>query len=271
VDASGESLIVGRTRCGGRIWMLNDIRQLLSIDLATKSGRVTAVRGLRTDDKPWGLACLKDESLWTLASSRLLVRLSADGEVRERINLRVPWVGLFESAGRLLYQPVSTAVGSPALAIGDPHSLEKARPWPAISTRAVPQGVSLIAHNLIRCGLARGPERPCWFATETDVAVSDGATTERHGYTWVRGPDVDPSAPLRDVAIANDRLLWLLTTGVRLIDARSVGQDLILAERAGGEIARTSFPVSARLILDATSNSCLLLAADGTLIQVSVR
>src|SRR5213076_3121318 len=120
--------------------------------------------------------------------------------------------GLFGSGDRLLFQPAAISVGSPALATSRPREPHNSRPWPAINARPAPQGVNPIAYNLIRCGVAPGSAVPCWFGTETDVSVSDGARTERHSYPWIRGADVDPSSPLRDIAMVDGGVVWILAT-----------------------------------------------------------
>jgi hypothetical protein len=251
--------------------MLNDARELVSIVRSTSTATVTAVRGFHSDDKPWGLACLNDGSVWTMASSRTIARLSPEGTVAERVNLGAVWVSLFASGDHLLFQSALLTPGGPALATSRPRQPGDSRPWPGIKSRPAAQGVNAIAYNLVRCGLASGETIPCWFGAETDVWVSDGVRAERHAYPWIRGADIDPSSPLRDIALIGDRVAWVLTTAARFFEGRSVGHRLFRSTPGGAEGARTELTIPARLIVDATPLTCLVLLADGQLMEVSTR
>ncbi len=122
------SLIVGRATCQGTTWLLLDSGQLVEIAVASRAVTVHSVLGLFPSDRPWGLACLADGTLWTLASPRALARLSALGRIAERQNLRLPRIGLFSSGDRLLFQALPTVVSTPALASSPALAAARRRP-----------------------------------------------------------------------------------------------------------------------------------------------
>src|SRR5438128_1711059 len=65
-----DHVIVGRASCGASTWLLTDAPALVEINAAVASARGTSVRGLTRDEHPWGLACVADHELWTLADYR---------------------------------------------------------------------------------------------------------------------------------------------------------------------------------------------------------
>ena len=65
--------------------------------------------------------------------------------------------------------------------------------------------------------------------------------------------------------------LWLLPgTGGGASGAVN-GRRLIKTNKSGTELASVQLPSPARMILEATDTTCVLLAVDGTLVEVTTR
>ena len=265
-----DSVIVGRADCGGVVWLLNEESQLVKIVPALGAVSVHQVRGLRGSDRPWGLACLADGTLWTLASPRALVRIGPDGRIHERMPLQVPWIALFGAGHRLLLEPVPPVVGHPVLGTSLPHRPLDVRPWPGLLARSATRREQLLTENFVNCGLAPGVARPCWFPESAQVTLSDGSGYQHHSFAWLHGPDVQATAPIRDVAFTPSGRVWVLATSRERHKERLVGGWLAVAT-GGREIARVPLNPPARLILAATDATCLLLTVRGELHEVSER
>jgi hypothetical protein len=263
----GPSVIVGRGRCSDNVWLLNNERQLIQIS-PSRTVTIRQVRGLQPEDQPWGLACLSDQTTWTLASARFLARIGPDGSIVERLTLSTPWIGLFGAGDRLLFAPLHPAVGSPALATASPRRTWSTRSWRGLLTRGAGSRGNVFAQNLVNCGMATGPGLPCWFPGETSIWLSDGTRASRYAFPWVRGDGVDPSLPLRDVVFVEHDRVWLLANSSHLVDGRRVAGRLLIGSTAGHELARMDLNPPARLVIFATATSCLLLTAGGELMEV---
>src|SRR5438046_2869297 len=83
-----SSLIVGRAVCSHGTWLLTEHRDLILVTHPARQVTVQRLEGLRTNDRLWGLACLTDGTLWLLAMPCVLIRIGAEGVVRERVGLR---------------------------------------------------------------------------------------------------------------------------------------------------------------------------------------
>src|SRR5262245_4187714 len=84
------NLIVGRAVCRGTTWLLTDRPELIAVAHAVPNPVIKTVKGFRSDERPWGLACLADGSLWTHTTSTMLARLDADAIVRQRVSVERP-------------------------------------------------------------------------------------------------------------------------------------------------------------------------------------
>lgn len=266
-----DSVIVGRARCPDSRWLLNGARQLMEISPSNRTVAIHPVRGLEREDQPWGLACLTDQTLWMLTTPRTLARVGRDGAIVERLSLPAPWIELFGAGDRLLFERMPPVIASPVLATSRPRSPQASRPWPGLLARTAAARADVLATNLVSCGLANGPTVPCWFPSDTQVVLSDGTQIRRHSFPWIRAADVDPAAPLRDVAFVERGRVWLLATSSRLYQGRRAGGRLLLATTEGREIARIDLDPPARLVLAATDTSCLLLTVRGDLVEVRER
>jgi hypothetical protein len=267
----GDSVIVGRARCADSTWILNEAHQLVEFSWAKSEQSVQTLRGLAPNERPWGLACLTDQSLWTLSSPRTLARLDRDGRIAERLTLPMPWTELFEAGDDLLFVQVPPVAGSPLLASAPPRRPQDVRPWLGLTTRVAATRVDLLTANLIHCGLTQGSAVPCWFPADTDVTLSDGQHVIRHSFASVRAPDVDRALPLRDVAYVERGRVWLLATSGHLYEGRRAGGRVLLATTTGPVLARLDIDPPARLILAATETSCVVLTVGGDLVELRAR
>ena len=158
---------------------------------------------------------------------------------------------------------------SPVLAFGLPRRLQEARPWPGLIAQATSTRAELFTRNLVTCGLTTRSAVPCWFAGDTQVVLSDGSRVDRYAFPSIRAADVDGAAPLRDAAFVGADRVWLLPTSLRRHDGRQAAGRIILATTTGREISRLTLDPPVRLMLAATSSSCLLLTMRGELMEVS--
>jgi hypothetical protein len=265
-----DSLIVGRAVCNDRVWLLTETREITEIAVLTATSSTHQIRGLLRDDRPWGLACLNDGTLWMLPDSHALARVTTDGQVAERLPLKLPAIALFGAGDRLLLQSMPPVVAIPLLASAPPRRPADQRPWPGLVGRASPARTDLFAQNLVTCGIAARHEVPCWFADETHVTVSDGFKVRRLSFPFVQAADTDRAAPIRDVALIAGGRAWILGTSLRPTHGRRSGGRLLLTAD-GRELARLDLVPEARLIIAAGETTCLLLTVTGEILEVHAR
>jgi hypothetical protein len=267
----GDQVIVGRSACGGATWLLTEQPALVRVSIAARQVTVHPVRGLRSDERPWGLVCLPDGTLWTLTAPGLLARLASDGLLAERIPLPYKSLALFGSADRLLFQPTPYATGRPALRAARIGTFAAAGPWPGPLTQAADTPADQMIANLLNCGIGSGDYLPCWFAAHRRITISDG--TLEHVRTLHVRPDrfpaVDAATPVRDVALAGMSRVWILTTGANRAAGRRAGSWLTRSDWRAEEATSIALAPAARLILWATSSECVLLSTRGELLEVA--
>ena len=263
-----SALIVGRAACQGATWLLTETRQLVRVAAATRTVTVHDAQGLLLDDRPWGLACLTDGSLWTLSSPRTLARLNENGRVVERQTIRLPRVGLFASGDRLLFQQLPTIIEAPVLATSPERQPLDVRTWPGLRGRPAPSREDQLAHNLVNCGIAVGASVPCWFVNDAQIVVSDGVSARFRKFAGLRASGIDQSAPIWDVALVGPERLWLLATAPTSANGARTGGRLVLVNDRGVEESRLMLSPTARLIVWATPTRCLLLTVRGELVEV---
>lgn len=264
-----DVVIVGRAVCEGTTWLLNEQSQLLRVANATRVVTRYASQGFLRDDKPWGLACLADGSLWTLASPHALTRLSPEGRVVERQTFRFPRLALFGAGQRLLIQQLPTVAASPVLATASPRRQDDIHPWPGLLGRARASREAQLESNLVNCGIPAGASVPCWFVDEARISVSDGGPPRIRTIPALRSSTLDQSAPIWDVALLAGGRLWVLAT---IVDPktgkRSGGRLMLLNDRTVEEV-RIDLSPPGRLILSATESGVLLVGARGELMEVT--
>ena len=265
-----NSLIVGRAVCQNVVWLLNEHLDLTQIAPPTLAVTTRAVGGFRRDERPWGLACLADGTIWTLSAPRAIARITAAGQVVDRRPLQAPGTALFATTDRLLLQSAPPTIGAALLGSSTPARPDDRRPWAGLLGRQASSRVDLLAHNLVNCGIGLGQELPCWLADEAQVVVSDGVHSRRLMVPFVQAVDIDHEAPIRDAALVERDRVWILGTAARLVSGRRAARRLFLSS-GGREIARLDLAAEARLIVAADLSTCLLLTVDGQLVEVSAR
>jgi len=264
-----DALIVGRATCRGTTWLLTETGKLVEVADADWTVTVRSIRGLRSSDNIWGLACLSDGTLWTLSSPGTVARLDRSGEIVERIRVPLPRVALFAAGDRLLFQQLPILPNVAALATSPPRQPATSRAWPGLVGRDAKRREDQIARNLVNCGLPRGLSVPCWFVDDPSFTISDGASVSTVA-SPTGTPPADRAAPIRDVALTSADRYWLLATsaggpvppaGTRLFRGH---------ERSGEQLSLKLAPL-ARLMLSATESRCLLLTVTGSIMEVVVQ
>lgn len=259
--------IVGRGVCGDTAWLLTDWPHLISVSWTRPSVVVRAISSVKVSDQPWGLACLADASLWTLINARTLARLTPDGVVRERVALPMPRLELFGWLDRVLFLPLPMPVRQPLLATSAPRQTVST-PWPGFLGRDGPSRTTVLARNLVNCGVGHLRNLPCWFADERRATISDGTKSRTVEFRALEEPDVDPEMPIWDIALAGGDTLWLLVNTKGQPGARRAGGRLVKSDSRGHRHAELRMSSGARLILGASESRCLLLTVYGTLLEV---
>ena len=266
-----DGLIVGRAVCGETAWLLTDTLHLVEVSTTRRRVVVHDVRGLDAEDRPWGLACLTDASLWTLSSPRSLARLGQNGQVVERIDLPSPRIALFAWRDRLLFQQLPMVVAAPALATSPPRQPSEGRRWPGLLGVPAPSRDDQLSENLVNCGIPAGLTVPCWFAGERRVSLSDGASARSQSFPFLTSSGVEQTAPIWDLALAGSDRLWLLAGVKNPVTGGRAGGRLIRTDRRGARPEPLDLKPLARVILSATDTSCWLLTVEGQFMEVSVR
>jgi len=266
-----DSLIVGRASCLGSSWLLNEDRQLVEISNDGRLIRIHAVSGLAPAERVWGLGCLSDGSLWTLASARTVARLDGTGRVLERVQLEAPRVALFGAGDGLLFQGLRVAVGSPALAVSPPRQPGSVRPWPGLNARAASAPEQRIARNLVSCGLGVDRRVPCWFADDNRFSISDGLTSRSVELPELNAFVVDQAAPIWDVALHAGKGFWLLASSRGRRDDRRAGGRLLRVSDTHESTVSVALDPPARMIIAADDFRCLLVTINGGVVDVGVR
>jgi hypothetical protein len=266
----GRQVVVGRAHCAGTTWLLTDGAELTRVKVDAGAVSSAPLRGLRNGEKPWGLACLPNGELWTLVTHDALARLTADGQVVERIRLDRPRLGIYSAGERILLQQPPAGAGTPLLAAGLPRTLLGVVQWPAPVSQQTQSRDEQWRANLVSCGIGVSGDVPCWLANQSRLAISDGtpAHTTVQELRFVREGTVDETAPIWDVALAGSSRVWVLASARAGPDGRRVGGRLTRSNRRGFDEGFVDPSPSARLILWAAENRCVLLSATGQLLEI---
>ena len=263
------ALIVGRAACADRTWLLTEGNRLIEIDGANASVGTREIGGLGRGDRVWGLACLSDGGLWTMASPRSVARIDRTGRVQERVPVQLPRIELFAAGDRLLFQQLPTAPGVEVLATSPPRQSSTIRPWPGLIGRRATTREDQLTRNLVKCGLGLGDEVPCWFANEAAISVSSGRSARTIAVGWLRAGAIDRQTPIWDAALVPSGGFWVLANETASRDRRAGTRLFLASERNGGRLSVDLKP-AARLIVAASGTRCVLLLTDGSLIEVGV-
>lgn len=279
--AIGNEVIAGRAEDAegrGAVVLLVGERVLVGIDVA--AGTVTRQPlQLSADARCWGLARLRDGSLWTLKGRHALAQVVlATGGIEQEVPLAEAHFGLFGEGDRLLYQPADFVPPAPALFAGAPGDRQHVA-WSALRTRSFALArASVAALNLVSCGTGPRAERPCWFPDEPALYLVDDAGNTRRielpGLDRV-APEVlltadNPARPVRDAYVDAVGTIWVLSTGASPSPAPDMPGGWVLARYGPrGEpmgVRRLSEPV--RLILRAEPGRAYLLTGAGMVAEV---
>lgn len=264
-----DALIVGRTVCGTSTWLLTESPTLFEIRHDAWRVEAHPVRGLQAAETVWGLACLTDGTLWTLATPRIIARMTSSGEIVERIAVSLPRVALFGAGDQLLYQQMPMAPGAAALASSPAHQPHLNHSWPGLIGRSAPSREQQLTGNLVNCGIGVMGWLPCWFANERSFAISNGERTERVDVPPLRTSPSDRAAPIWDIALAGGNRFWLLASAPPRPSTRPGGERLHRHSEAGSYDS-IDLPVRARLIVATSAVRCVLLTTRGGLLSVEV-
>ena len=273
-----NEVIAGRADDEDDVWLLVGGTDLVHFNLKTQRVSRATIK-LGPAEHCWGLARLRDGSLWTLKGRRAVIQIDADGIVTRDVPLAEPHLGLFGAADRLVYQQASFTPPGPALRAGVPGEANSV-PWSEMSTRTFPTiaRASAVALNLVACGGSARAERPCWFPDEAAVSLIDPRGATRRvtlpGLDLVP-PEIlltaeNPARPVRDAYVDRDGRIWVLSSGIPPPGGADRPGGWILARYAadGAADGLARLQDSARLILRAESGRVLLLSGTGHVAEV---
>jgi hypothetical protein len=266
----GRQLIVGRAHCAGATWLLTDGPELTRVSVDTHAVSSSPVRGLRQGEKPWGLACLTNGELWTLVTHEALARITPGGHVVERIRLDRPRLGIYSAGDHLLLQQAPAGQGKPLLSSGVPRNVPAFVQWPAPVSQGTRSGDDQLRANLVNCGIGVSGYVPCWLAHQSRLVIGNGtpAHTVVQELRFVHSGTTDQAAPIWDVALAGSSRVWVLASARAVPDGRRLGGRLTRSTRQGVDEGFIDLNASARLILWAADDRCVLLSVTGQLLEV---
>ena len=277
VPVTARELIAGRAIAGETVLLLTDRPALVTIDLKRTTAIGTIVSGLDEGERPWGLAWLVDNTLWTLLTPDTLGQLDFDGRVLGRVKLAGPHLELYGFGSSVILQAFGTSVGEAVLVRGSPRGTI----WDAfgpLKTRA--GGSSRLERtlvNLVACGATRADEVPCWFADQASVSLVRSDGRER----WVDlGKSVnvgDPAViegirhPIRDLFVDGAGDMWVLwTSGQRRGEEANLGWHLSRHDQLGRLVTSAELTTPGRRLLRAGGRMCRMLAPSGRMVDVEL-
>jgi hypothetical protein len=276
----GNEVIAGWVEGAGlddRAVLLVGEQTLVQIDMTRRRAERHAI-AVAGSSSCWGLARLRDGSLWTLKSRRWVVSISETGQVLEEIPLDTPHFGLFADGDRLLLQPADFQPPGPLLYAAVPGVAGRT-PWSGLRSRSFNLArASVAALNMISCGVGRRGERPCWFPDEAVVALIDGSGVTRRvplpGIEVVR-PEVlltsdNPARPVRDAYVDAAGTIWVLSSGAPVAGAgdRLGGWMLARYSSTGARLDTRLLADPVRLILRAEPGRAVVLTGGGMVAEV---
>lgn len=279
VPISETEIIVGRAVSDDDVIVLTDSKSLVRLNPFRGTVQRVQVSSINTDENVWGLARLEDGTLWTLVGRATLTELSSQGKVVRKIDLRVPHLALFGWKNRLLYQAIDLSPPSAALAQGPPGNHDRT-PCGSLQTRLFNTvRPEMWALNLVKCGVGRADELPCWFQNEVVIdrirVDGKGSPCRLDNLKLTRPAALtraeDAPHPIWDAYIPASGELWVLITSDTPASANGrSGWEVFRYSPQGRLIAGTRLPVPARLILGVREDFCYLLAHDSRITRVKV-
>jgi hypothetical protein len=251
-------------------------RMLVQIDLKSGTAIRHAVR-IPQQDSCWGLARLRDGSIWTIKSRNTLLQVASDGGVIEEHALGAAHFGVFGEGDRLVYQPADFTPPAQALFAAHPPNVARSR-WGDLKTRPFKLArASVAALNMIACGAAVGEERPCWFPDEAALALIDPSGHTRRlplsGLTVV-SPEIlltsdTPARPIRDAFVDVSGTIWVLSSGRPAASDERPGAWLLARYAGDGSpLGISRLPEPVRLILRAEPRRAVVITGSGMVAEV---
>jgi hypothetical protein len=275
----GAEVIGGRADDGGEVvWLLAGGSAVVRVNLEARRAERTPL-SLAPGDLCWGLARLRDGSLWTLKGRRSVVQIETDGRLSREIALAAPHFGLFASGDLLVYQQADFTPPAPALKAAIPGD-EHPQPWSAMTTRTFETlaRAAVAALNMVSCGSSRTRERACWFPDEAAVTLIDPAGGSRRlelAHLTVTPPEVlltaeNPPRPVRDVYVDETGVLWVLSSGKASAAGPERPGGWILARFGprGEPLSVRSLSEPVRLLLRVSSGRAVVLTGAGMVAEV---
>lgn len=272
----GDEPIVGRAVFGRTAWLMTANNGLVRVELDGRQHTRVKVEPLAPGEKVWGLAAADVYGFWTLVGRSTLAQVAGNGKVLQRIPLGEPHSGVYSGRGELLYQVMTLTPPAPALLAGPPGDAAR-RPWGGMKTRDLPMPrVHAAVANLVSCGPTVTGTIPCWFPDRNGLTVTDpsGVSTE---LTLDGVAAIDPKTllttprpPVRDAFVSAAGELWIITSGEPTAgqEEKRGGWELVRCTLDGRVLQRAQLPEPARMVLGVTSDSAILLAWDGTIVEV---
>ena len=273
--AIGSEVIAGRAEdldARTPIVLLVGDQTLVTIDPSARAVRRRAIQ-MPAGSTCWGLARLRDGSLWTLKGRRALVRVLESGEIEREIPLSESQFGLFGQGDQLLYQPADFIAPAPALFAARPGDPQRVA-WGSLRTRPFALSrTSVAALNFVSCGTGSRAERPCWFPDEPAIYLIDEVGASRRlelAGLYRVSPEVlltsdNPARPVRDAYVDAGGAIWVLSTGAPPSPAPDLLGGWVLARYGPGGEPRGAWRLSepVRLMLRAEARRALVLTGAG--------
>jgi hypothetical protein len=275
-----SEVIVGHASVGKRAWLATGNDALVRIDL--DSGRFSRmeIHPLETGEHVWGLARTDAGELWTLLGRTTLARVGQNnGRVERRVRLHEPHLGVFGAGRELVFQVMNLHPPVRPLEAGATGG-EMRHVWSEMRTRSLPFAPGAVAAlNLVSCGTTSGSAVPCWFPDRPALTLTDrtGASREiaLEGLPLVPPGKLlvseNPQGAVRDAVVTQGNEVWVLGSGEpseKRSPARPGGWVLARYDFDGRLFRRVHLPQPGRVILGASADACLLLAWDGTVVEV---
>jgi hypothetical protein len=275
----GNEAIVGHAIAGPTAWLATGGDALLQIDLDTARFSRLPIHPLEAGEHVRSLARTESGDLWTLIGPTVLAHVDGeDGRIVRRVPLQGAHVGVFGAGREIVFQSLSLHPPARALQASLPGG-ENRRPWSEMRTRERPFARGAVAPlNLIACGSSSGPVIPCWFPDQAALTLTDRSGASREialdGLPAVAPETLptsqNPAGPVRDAFVIAAGV-WVLGSGTSRDHARAPrpgGWVLARYDLEGRLFRRIQLPEPARVILGAFADRCVLLAWDGTVVEV---
>ena len=267
-----QAEIVGRAVCRGSTWLLTKSADLIRLNHDSRTSTTQRASDVRPDDSFWGLACLEDGNLWTLATGHVLARMTTNGTIVERVVMAMPQLEVFGVQDRLVFLGLPIVPDRPVLSVASRGSPGTVRPWLGLVGRASFGSGPSFPTNLVDCGISFASRLPCWFADRSRISISDGTIAREVALPWLDESGVNRAAPIRDAALMPDGSMWVLAaSSAATLDGRRVSQKLSHVTPSGVEQESVPLTPAARLIAWVDTTGCVLLSVTGNLLRVSNR